>query len=227
MPLSLILFDLDGTLVDSSTDIALAINHAVLPFGLAPVTVTETRGLIGEGTSRLVEKLIERGRPGIPVGKAMEADGGEIHEAILSRFMEHYTAHALDNTRLYPGVKETLDHLDDYPMAVISNKREFLSRMVLEGLGIIGHFSMVLGSDTVAEKKPSPVPVFHVLRALRVAPENAMIVGDSHYDIMAGRAAGVITTAVTYGYRPLEDLRGADYVIDAFAALPGIVRGIP
>lgn len=210
MSLRLIIFDLDGTLIDSSPDIADAINYAIDPYGLPPVSVEETIGLVGEGISRLMEKLIEK--------ECLPAD----RELLIGRFLEYYAAHLVDKTTVYPGVRETLEKLAAYKKAVISNKRESLSGTILQKLGLAPYLNIVVGSDTTQERKPSPVPVRYVLSRLGVHPEEAVMVGDSDYDIDAGRAAGLRTVAVTYGYRSVDFLKDADFMIDSLSALPDI-----
>ncbi|MCL5062598.1 MAG: HAD-IA family hydrolase [Nitrospiraceae bacterium] len=212
MPIKLIIFDLDGTLIDSSIDIANAINYAIEPYGARPITVKETISLVGEGITRLIEKLIER--------ESINAD----RNALTERFLEHYSAHLIDNTTIYPGVRETLQKLKDYKKAVISNKREALSTKILNDLGLLKYLDLVVGSDTTPERKPSPVPILHVLSRLNIKPEETVIVGDSNFDIEAGKAAGIKTIAVTYGYRPLDLLKGADFIIDRMDELIDIFR---
>lgn len=201
MPLKLILFDLDGTLVDSSVDITNALNYALGPYNFAPLTKEEVIKLVGEGVTRLIEKLV--GNMDISVV-----------DDVKDRFLEHYNLHIVDHTREYPGVRETLEALSAYKKAIISNKREALSIKTLEGLGLAGYFDLVIGSDTTPEKKPSPAPILWALSKLAISPEEAVMVGDSNFDVDAGKAAGVTTIAVTYGYRPLEAIRHADYLID-------------
>jgi phosphoglycolate phosphatase len=208
MPIKLIIFDLDGTLIDSSIDITNAINYALAPYGIKPLTVKETIKLVGEGITRLMEKLIESRRSEIR---------NDINKEILvERFLEHYSSHLIDNTTVYPKVRETLERLKDYKKAVISNKREPLSIKILNDLDLLKYFDLVLGSDSTPEKKPSPVPIRHVMERLNVSEKESVIVGDSNFDIEAGRAAGIKTIAVTYGYRPLELLKNADYIINSF-----------
>jgi phosphoglycolate phosphatase len=204
--IKLLIFDLDGTLIDSSKDIADAINYAIEPAGIKPLTVSEIKTMVGYGITRLIESLI-------PL--TME----DSKEEAVNRFLEYYSKHLLDNTKPYPQVKETLSKLGNYKKAVISNKREVFSKKILEGLGLLGFFDVVLGSDSVPERKPSPVPVFEVLKRAEVSKEKAVIIGDSNLDIEAGRAAGVKTIAVTYGYRSKEVLKEADFMIDTFGEL--------
>lgn len=196
----LILFDLDGTLVDSSRDITNALNYALKPYGFKTMTVEETVKLVGEGIARLIEKVIGTEKIGIK-------------DNVLKRFLEYYSDHLTEYTKPYPGVTETLDRLSAYGKAVISNKREELSRRLLEELGLASCFNHILGSDSTPEKKPSPLPVLTVLKREGLTPDQALMVGDSNLDIEAGRKAGVITVGAGYGYRPLEALKGADFLI--------------
>ncbi len=198
--IKLIIFDLDGTLVDSAADITNALNYGLEPFGFRPLTVEETVKMVGEGITRLVEKVLGTERP-------------ELREAVLERFLRFYSGHLTEHTRPYPGVVETLQRLDGYRKAVISNKREALSRRLLEELGMASYFDHILGSDSTPRKKPSPQPVIEVLRREALTPAEAVMVGDSNLDIEAGRAAGVTTVAVGYGYRPLQALAGAAFLI--------------
>lgn len=220
MSIKLIIFDLDGTLVDSSIDITNAINYAIKPYGIQPLTVQETISLVGEGITRLMEKLIDRSQKAEHRTQTKEIS----RDVLVSRFLEHYVSHLIDNTTVYPGVKETLERLNGYKKAVVSNKREALSLRILNDLGILKYLDLVVGSDTTSEKKPSPVPVFAVLSRLDVKPEEAVIVGDSNLDIEAGKAAGIKTVAVTYGYRPIELLKDADVIINKIDELINILR---
>ena len=212
--INLIIFDLDGTLIDSSVDITNAINYAIGPYGGRPLTVKETISIVGEGITKLIEKLIEM--------NGITAD----RDVVVDRFIKHYSDHLVDNSPAYPGVRETLQALNGYKKAVISNKREALSQRILDGLGLSGYLDLIVGSDTTPERKPSAVPVLHVLSKFGVRPEEAVIVGDSNFDIEAGRAAGLRTVAVTYGYRPLEMLKAADFKIDRMDELPDVIKRI-
>jgi phosphoglycolate phosphatase len=211
MPVKLIIFDLDGTLVDSSVDITNALNYALEPYLLQRLTVDDTIKLVGEGITRLIEK-------------AMGDRDAAVVDSATERFLQHYTQHILDNTIYYPGVKETLEKLGRFKKAVISNKKENLSRMILEGLHLLQYFDVVIGSDSAPEKKPSPIPVLKALSDLHIEPASAVIVGDSNYDIDAGKAASVTTIAVTYGYKPREVIAHADYLIDRMTDLVPLIE---
>lgn len=207
----LVIFDLDGTLVNSSRDITNALNYAIRPHGFKLLTEEDTIKMVGDGLTKLVEKLLG-------------PDNQHIKETVLNRFISYYTEHLTDFTKPYPMVKETLERLNEYKKAVISNKREFLSRKLLHNLDLLRFFDMVLGSDSTSEKKPSPEPIKKVLNNLKVIPEDAVIVGDSDNDILAGKRAGIKTVAVTYGYRTREDLKGADFLIDKMDELIALIE---
>ena len=211
--LKLLIFDLDGTLADTSKDITNAVNYAVEPFGGKPLSVSEVKALVGSGITKLIESLIPPTHPLLKGG-----DRGVKEEAV-KRFLKFYSEHLLDYTKPYPLVKETLSKLGDYKKAVISNKREVLSKKVLEGLGLLNFFDAVLGSDSVTERKPSPVPFLELLKRFNVSKNEVIIIGDSNYDIEAGKAACIKTIAVTYGFRSRKALKEADFMIDNFVEL--------
>ena len=213
MTVKLIMFDLDGTLVDTAQDITNALNFAIKPYGIKSLTVEGTIKLIGEGVSRLVEKILFTGKT-------------HLMNDVMSRFIEYYSEHLIENSKEYPHVKETLENLTTVKKAVISNKREDLSKRLLEELGLSEYFDLIIGSDTAGERKPSAVPVLYVINKLGVSIEESIIVGDSNYDIEAGKKAGVKTVAVTYGYRPRESLTEADYIIDDIRELVPLLNEI-
>ena len=204
--IKLIICDLDGTLVDSSDDLTNALNYAIEPCALVKLTVAQTKNLVGEGITKLLENLLG-------------PECHDLHALVLDRFMSYYSDHLLDFTVPYPGVVKTLNDLSSFRKAVISNKRESLSKAVLEGLGLLQYFDLVLGSDSVGEKKPSPRPLMKVMETLACQPTETVIVGDSNFDIQAGRAAGTSTCAVTYGYRDARLLKDADMYVDRFEDL--------
>jgi phosphoglycolate phosphatase len=231
MLIQLIIFDLDGTLVDSSADITNALNYALEPYAVQPLTVDDTIKMIGEGITRLIEKIVDSRGNGVLRSAVTEFRQNpqrlqDIRTDVRNRFLEYYSQHIIDHTKEYPGVRETLDQLGMYKKAVISNKMESLSRKVLDGLALSRYFDSVVGSDTTPEKKPSPLPILKVLSDLHLLPAQALIVGDSNYDVDAGKAAGLITVAVTYGYRSREVIAHADYVIDRMTDLAPLLEKI-
>lgn len=212
MQIKLIFFDLDGTLVDSSIDLCNSINHAIMPYGVELLTVEETISLIGEGVTKLMEKVALK--HSIPLSEL---------DAILARFLDYYEAHLLDNTVLYPGVNDILPSLNKMKKVLVSNKRTAPCKKILQGLGLLGYFDMVIGSDALSEKKPSPMPLLYAMKELGLSKNEAIMVGDSTYDIDAGRAAGIKTVALTCGYRPAHLLKDADYLINNIAELTSLL----
>ncbi len=209
----LLIFDLDGTLVDTSEDITRALNYALEPFGYPPLSNEQTTRLVGDGISRLIEKVIGKDR--------------REFEEIRQKFLDYYGKHIADYSTPYPGVVETLERLIDYNKAVVTNKRESLARDLLKHLNLYRFFDLIVGSDTTGETKPSPVPVLYVLEKLNVSPDEAIMIGDGPTDIKAGRTAGVKTVAVGYGYKGPEELKGADFIIkSSLSELPMIIDKI-
>ena len=219
--IKLLIFDLDGTLVDTAQDITDALNYCLEPFGAKKYSVEETKMVVGSGMTKLLTSLVRPLKGGDTPGAA---------ELVIRRFIDFYSEHMMDNTRTYPHVKETLSKLTGYKMAILSNKREGFSKKILDDLEILGYFDLVWGSDSVREKKPSPVPILDLMEKFEVSKEETAIIGDSNFDVEAGRAAGIKVIGVTYGFRPRSYLAGADLIIDSFDellnAMP-ILRGEP
>ena len=213
MSIKLVIFDLDGTLIDSLEDITAAVNHATRPFGIAEKSVPEIGELLGTGISILIDRVLGERRI-------------ELKDDVMKGFMDYYGRHLVVHTSIYPGVRETLADMAHYRKAVVTNKREHFARTVLNELTIGSCFDSVLGSDSVAEKKPSPVPILHLLDLYSLDPSEAAMVGDSEIDIAAGKGAGVRTVGVTYGYRERGALEGADFIIDDIRQLPGVIQNI-
>ena len=212
MKKQLLIFDLDGTLVDSSEDLCNAINYAIEPLSVKPITIDDTKRLVGEGISKLIDKLIKE--------KGIEFSDKDI----LERFLSFYNNHLLDHTKPYPEVIETLNRLNNFKKAVVTNKRTDMSREILRGLSMEHFFELIVGSDTTGFKKPSAVPLLYVLDKLKISPEDAIIIGDSMYDIEAGKASNISTIAVSYGFRPADTLKDADFIIDNFSHILNILN---
>ncbi|NWF98294.1 MAG: HAD-IA family hydrolase [Nitrospirae bacterium] len=213
MSFELIIFDLDGTLVDTSRDITNALNFALKDYGYEELTVEKTKKIVGEGITRLIEKITSKNNPAMV-------------NQIVERFVQYYSEHPVDYSYVYPGVKEALNMLENCKKAVVSNKRESLSIKILELLDLYRYFDVIIGSDTAPERKPSPVPIFYVLDKMKIKPEQAIIVGDSIFDIEAGKKAGIKTVAVTYGFREKHELLSADFIIDDLRQLHPVITKI-
>ena len=210
-PVRLVVFDLDGTLVDSVQDIATATNRAlarVAP-GTPPLPLGEVRGFVGEGARVLIERSLER------TGVDARVDD------VLPVFLESYRGCLLATTKLYPGVAEALEALRDRTLAVLTNKPGDLSRELLRGLGIADRFARIWGPADAPARKPDPAGLLALARELGAAPPETVLVGDSAVDMQTGRAAGTRTVGVTYGLHP-EGLRTCppDVVLDDLRDLP-------
>lgn len=212
MTISAALFDLDGTLVDSLDDLTDAVNHMLAGFGRQQLEPAQVRQLVGKGARNLVQRALATESPG-------EIDRG------LAAFTEFNALHIADKSRLYPGARELLQQLaaGGIRMAVISNKQEALSRLILKALGIDGFFDIIAGGDTFSEMKPSPLPLVRVMDEFCISPAEAVMVGDSINDIQAGIRAGITTIGCSWGYGGAEELCGADYQAASAADVSGII----
>ena len=209
----LIVFDLDGTLVDSKDDLASSVNHALSASGF-PVLPRETvYSYVGNGATALIRRSLPAGRE--------EALG-----AVLDRFLDHYGRHLLDTTVPYPGVREALgEWARSYKMAVLTNKPIGMTRALLSGLSLESHFADVRGGDSFGNKKPHPEGLLRIMAAGESAPAETLMVGDSVNDVLAGRAAGVATCGVTYGLGAAGFLAEApDFTVDRFPELFDRIR---
>jgi len=211
MPIKLIIFDLDGTLVDSLADITNAVNYAVKPICMDGQSEDTIRPLVGGGISGLLSQLVGEGR-------------AAFHGEAVDRFISFYNDHAVDHTSVYPGVDEVLRRFSGYYMGLVSNKREGLVKKILSELGLDHYFGQIYGSDSAGDKKPSPAPIVKMMEYFAVSAVETMIVGDGEADIGAGKAAGITTVSVTYGYRSKEQLSGADFYIDDIKELPDLIN---
>ncbi|SDH47780.1 phosphoglycolate phosphatase [Roseospirillum parvum] len=219
-PISTVVFDLDGTLVDSAPDLHAAVNQ-VLGGGLGrpPLPIEAIRGMVGQGARRLIEQ-------------ALEATGGPAEpglDAWTERFLDIYGADPARLTTVWPGVIDQLDRLarQGVKLAVCTNKPEAASHTLLKALGLAGYFGAVVGGDTLAVRKPDPAPLLAAIERVGGDPADAVLIGDSAHDVATARAAGVPVIAVSFGYcnMPPAELK-ADRLIDAFAELPGALAAI-
>lgn len=206
--IKLIIFDLDGTLIDSLDDLTEAVNRMRTVFGLDGLDREAVRGMVGQGARNLVERAL-------PDAREPEVEQG------LALFLTYNEEHIADRTVLYPAVRETLELLSarGFTSVVVSNKNESLCRKVLGVLRLDGFFAGIYGADSLPARKPSPEPLRHVMHACGCSADETIMVGDSINDVAAGLAAGVLTIGCTYGYGKPAELDGAAIRIREFAEL--------
>jgi phosphoglycolate phosphatase len=216
-PFDVVAFDLDGTLADTAPDLCAALNHSLRMLGRATVPEETVRHMVGHGARALLEK-------------GLAATGGmtpALVEQGFPIFLDHYAAHIADRTRPFDGLERALDELTGMgvKLAVCTNKAEGLSRRLIAALGWEGRFASLVGGDTLPVRKPDPAPLFAAIA--RAGGGRAAFVGDSITDTDTGRAAGIPTVAVTFGFsdRAPEEL-GATALIDHYDALIGVLHGL-
>ena len=209
---SVLIFDLDGTLVDSKRDLTASVNHIRHQFDLPVLTEEEIARFIGNGALTMIRRALGP--------KATESNV----QTGLQMFLSYYRAHMLDYTTLYPGVRETLEALAGSRLAVLTNKPVHFSCAMLDGLGIYRHFAAVYGGNSFDHKKPDPVGIYQILSDTKGQREKTWMIGDSAVDVLTGRNAGVMTCGVTYGYAT-ETFKDAqpDFLIDRFSELERLV----
>ena len=208
----LIVFDLDGTLADSLPDLAVAANYTCRRLGLPERDPAAIAGMIGGGERKFMERLAG-------------PEHQDLVDDCLAIYLDYYSRHSADLTRLYPGVRETLEKLADKKLAVLSNKLQRLTERVLETLGIAQFFRARRGGGAGLALKPSPEPLTAIIRDLGAEPRRTLMVGDKPADISTGRGAGA-RVVVTYGYGDLESLQAAapDFLLARFDQLVDIVE---
>ncbi|MBF0458734.1 MAG: HAD-IA family hydrolase [Nitrospirae bacterium] len=215
MSIELVIFDLDGTLVDSIEDIADSVNYALGEIGSAPLTLDEVKMLVGAGVENLLLKAAGIGEHDI-VKK----------DRLKSIFLSHYTMHIADKSRPYNNVIKTLGELHGINKAVVSNKLFSLTKSLLDKLSMLEYFKVVYGYDSCPDRKPSPVPIIKLMEQFELSVKQTIIIGDSGTDIEAGHAAGIKAVAVSYGYRAVDTLRAADYIIDDMSEIIPIIKAL-
>jgi len=190
--MNLLIFDLDGTLIDSKLDLANSVNAMLTRWGIPWLPNEVVFSYVGNGAPTLIRRALG----------AAPAES-EV-ESALKYFLAHYGEHLLENTRLYPGVKESLDRFRDagQSMAVLTNKPLRFLRPLVDGLGLGGYFFQAYGGDSFPEKKPHPMGVEKLLKESGAARDESLMIGDSAVDILTARKAGIKAAGVTYGFQP-------------------------
>lgn len=208
----LVMFDLDGTLVDSVADISLSLNRALGDMALEAVSEVQVRRWIGRGASRLMYCVLEHLR-----------QPPEQHDTLMARFMVRYEASVCEVSEPYEGARELLFALkaQGVHLACVTNKPYTPAKALLEALDMLSPFDLLLGGDSLPHKKPHPEPLQHCLQHFEVKAEEALMVGDSRNDVEAARAAGVRVLAVPYGYNHGEPVAETkpDWLVESLAEL--------
>jgi phosphoglycolate phosphatase len=213
----LLAVDLDGTLVDSAPDIAYCLDHALQAVGYPPAGETLTRTWIGDGLETLIARALAHA-----MADDRAADNADLMRKTLAAFLPCYRDNLFVRSRLYPAAADTLDEIRGrgVRLCCITNKRAAFSDEVLRLAAVRDRFDLVLGGDSLPEKKPSPLPLSTAAQRAGVASSNCVLVGDSHQDLRAARAAGFGFVWASYGYGTIEPAEAAPYpAIRSFAEL--------
>jgi phosphoglycolate phosphatase len=209
-----LIFDLDGTLIDSKLDLALAVNATLVYMGRRELDHQTIYSFVGNGAPVLVRRALGEGAT------------DEACDRALAYFLSYYRAHMLDNTREYPGVRDGLALLRQHPMAVLSNKPVNFSRGILDGLDLTKFFRVVYGGNSFEKKKPNPYGVAVILRDFAAQPSEAMMVGDSDVDVKTARNSGIWAAGVSYGIgAPTLEAEPPDMMLGSLTELPARLNG--
>jgi phosphoglycolate phosphatase len=187
-PVRALIFDLDGTLIDSQRDLIRSVNVMLREMGRAELREETISGYIGQGAPQLVGRALGEGAT------------QEEHKRALQFFLSYYEEHKMDTTRVYPGVAETLEELAGLPMAILTNKPARISVRILNELGLKRYFRAIYGGNSFETKKPDPLGANTILHEFGVAPQQALLIGDSEVDVQTARNAGALAAAVNYGF---------------------------
>ncbi len=210
-----LIFDLDGTLVDTRADLAAAANVMLERFGLPPQSVEQVSAHIGQGTHALVKRVLG------PEHAHLSQDG-------FTLFMRYYTRHLTDQSLVYPGIPRVLAAVQarGAVLSVLTNKPQAASRGILSGLGLLPFFAVLVGGDTLPSTKPDPSGVWHLQRLSQVSLAQTVLVGDSSIDMQTGRAAGISTCGVGWGLGA-EGLAEhvPEFVVDSAEDLLAVLEG--
>ncbi|MFZ0332736.1 MAG: HAD-IA family hydrolase [Candidatus Acidiferrales bacterium] len=207
-----LVFDLDGTLIDSKLDLVLSMNATLEHLGHKPLEHEQIAGYVGGGVLLLIKRALGEG------ASEEEVKEGTIH------FLDYYRAHMLDHTVPYPGVRECLDALRSRALAVLTNKPVKFSQAILAGLNMSHYFRFVYGGNSFDKKKPDPVGLHTLLRDFEIAPRELMMVGDSDVDIQTAHNAGALSCGVTYGLGRMLPEFPPDLLLDTLADLPRYIN---
>ncbi len=214
---SVLLFDLDGTLVDSAPDLALALNRTLLDLAKPQYEEQVIRRWVGTGAKVLIEHALSAS-----LKKGEKLNSALVNDA-LAIFLKHYKNCLSDHSTLYQDVKKSLIILKTlgYRLAIITNKNTAFTQPILQDLGIVDLFELLISGDTLAQKKPHPAQLHYALAQLNASAEQCVMIGDSKNDILAAKAANIDCVGLTYGYNYGEDISKyqPNWCFDTFAEL--------
>lgn len=221
MTAPLVVFDLDGTLIDTAPDLVASLNHTIASVGLAPVGYEDLTFLVGNGAKVMIEKaFVLREKPLDP----------QALPQLLERFITHYSATMPGDSRPYPGLLDALERLKvaGFRLAVCTNKMEQLAVTLIERLKLAHHFAAITGGDTFAVRKPDAAHLLGTVERAKADPRRAVMIGDSINDIMVARNAGIPSIAVPFGYSDVAvDTLGPNRIIGHFDELtPALVEAL-
>jgi len=209
-----LIFDLDGTLIDSKRDLIHSVNAMLREMGRAELPEEIISGYIGHGAPKLVSRALGEHTPEAEKLRAIEF------------FLAYYEEHKLDSTCAYPGIAEALEQLRSLPMAVLTNKPVRVSKRILDALDLSKYFRVVYGGNSFETKKPDPLGANRILRDLRAAPHEAILIGDSEVDVQTARNSGTLAAAVNYGFGIHDRVKyPADIYLDNLGALWPLLDG--
>jgi phosphoglycolate phosphatase len=209
-----VVFDLDGTLLDTRGDIAFALNAALQHTGRAPMSVDEIIRNVGDGARTLCARSLS-----LP-------ENDPAVDVLVERFLAFYAEHPVAHTKWMPGAARVLDAVQPMPIALCTNKSRAVTEAILGALGIRTRFAAIVAGGDMPEKKPAPGPIFACARALGVDSEALIVIGDGDQDVLAGRRAGSRTVAVANGFCPRERLLAArpDILLEQISEFPAILQ---
>lgn len=192
MKIQAVLFDLDGTLLDSAQDLVAALNTLTkTPFAVSP----ELRAASGHGCKAIIKT-------------GLNIDEEDLrYPALAEQFLNYYHDHLLDTTQLFPGMHDVLNHLDEIgiPWGIVTNKAEKYTLKIIEGLNLLSRTKCIISGDSLKNRKPHPEPLLHACHLMQQSPQSCIYVGDSQNDVLASKAAGIASLVALYGYIPLSE----------------------
>lgn len=210
--ISLFIYDLDGTLIDSKVDIAASVNYTMEALGLPRLPDPVIYEFVGHGVTPLIQQAVDK------------AGGPEAYAKAMVIFKEHYRAHLLDKTLPFEGVMNVLKYYSSRPQIILTNKSQEYADKIVDALGMRPLVQGVFGGDTQFPKKPDPKIVYHLMQQYQIIAEETVIVGDSLVDIQTGKNAGIFTCGALYGFRPRVEIEtsGCDFKIESFQEIQNL-----